>query len=217
MKLSTIYSAIFAALAIGAGAGPVPNAAPLEVIGLDCAQSLDTRAPSPKGPVITARYKDAVAAAAKAGKKLVPGKFYVFTIEWDLPSSVEGTFESKTELEKLQRKLGFEHVAVVAGEVIAKDRGRDAKKVTDLDFDAQFIDLIKDDDKVTSILRGPRKMDYMKKGQTLVWARETSKAKASKANMEKVGKAYFDSPAHKKYNIDNNNCASFKDAMLPQL
>ncbi|KAL1653587.1 hypothetical protein SLS61_003733 [Didymella pomorum] len=216
MKLSTIYSAIFAALAIGVSAGPVPNAASLEVIDSGFAHSLDTRAP-PKGPVTTSRYKDAVAAAAKVGKKLVPGKFYVFTIEWDLPSSVEGTFESKTELEKLQQKLGFEHVAVVAGEVIAKDRGRDKNKVTDLDFDAQFMDLVKDDDKVTSVLRGPRKMEYMKKGQTLVWAKESTKAKAAKANMEKAGKAFFDSPAHKKYNVDSNNCASFKNAMLLQL
>lgn len=89
--------------------------------------------------------------------------------------------------------------------------------MTDLDFDVQFMDLIKDDDKVTSILRGPRKINYMKKGQTLVWAKETTKAKASKVNMEKVGEAYFDSPTHKKYSVDNNNCASFKDAVLPQL
>lgn len=49
----------------------------------------------------------------------------------------------------------------------------------------------------------------------MVWAKETTNAKVSKANMAKVGKAYFDSPAHKKYNVDNNSCASFKDAMLP--
>ena len=145
MKLSTIYHAIFAGLAIGVSAGPVLIGGSSGAVDYGIAHTFDTRAP-PKGLVMSSRYKDAVAAAAKAGKKLVPEKFFVSTTVWDLPSSVEGTFESKTELEKLKQKLGFEHVAVVAGEVIAKDRGRDTKKVTDLDFDAQFMDLVKDDD-----------------------------------------------------------------------
>lgn len=216
MKLSKIYSAVLAALAIGVSAVPAPIAESTQIAGNDVTHTLDARAP-PAGPVLSARYKDAVAAASKAGKTLVLGKFYVFTIEWDLPASVEGTFESKTELEKLQKQLGFEHVAVVAGEVTGKKRGRGAKEVVDLDFDAQFMDLVKDDDKVTSILRGPRRMDYMKKGQTLKWAKETTATKAAKTNMDKVGKAYFDSPAHKRYDVDNNHCASFKNAVLPSL
>lgn len=216
MKFSTIYSAVLAALAIGVSAGPVPISTSTGIVETEIAHTLEARKP-PAGPVLTARYKDAVAAASKAGKTLVLGKFYVFTIEWDLPAPVEGTTETKTELEKLQKKLGFAHVAVIAGEIVAKKRGRGANEVTDLDFDAQFMDLIKDQAKINSIIRGPQRMDYMKKGQTLVWSKETTAAKAALSNMKKVGKAYFDSPAHKVYNVDNNNCASFKDAVLPSL
>ena len=115
MRLSTIYSALLTALALGVSAGPIPEVSGLEVIDTNAANIHVPRAP-PKPPAVvptkTKRYEAAVAAARR---NLAPG-WYAFTIEWDLPAAVEGNFESKTELEVLQRKLGFEHVAVVAGE-----------------------------------------------------------------------------------------------------
>lgn len=115
-------------------AGPIAKTRSFKAVDLDIAHTFNTRA-HPKGAVGSSQYKYAIAVATKAGKKLVPGKFYVFTIEWNTPSFVEDTSESKREREKPLPKLGFEHVAVVAGGVIANNRGGDAK-VADLDFDA---------------------------------------------------------------------------------
>ncbi|KAF2630901.1 hypothetical protein BU25DRAFT_408167 [Macroventuria anomochaeta] len=235
MRLSTIYSVFLTVLAIGVGASPVLISSSVEVIGTDVPHEFNPRAapadPAPiaKAPAVkapaavvpskTKRYEEAVAAAAKANKQLVPGNWYVFTLEWDLPAAVEGTFESKTELQKLQQKLGFEHVAVAAGQIIEKKTGRGKNEKIDLDFDAYFMDLMKDEDVVTSILRGPKRIDPntpLKKGQTLVWSKQTTAAKGALSNMSKVGKAYFQEAGHQKYDVDSNNCATFRDAVLPK-
>lgn len=237
MRLSTIYSALLSALAIGATAGPVPISAVTSVIETEHpykfhpralpANTLAGKRPAGKAaaaktpvtvePEKTDRYKEAVAAAAKHQKTLVPGVSYVFTIEWDLPAAVEGTTESKTELQQLQQKLQFEHVAVVAGTIVENTSGLGKNKKTKLDFDAYFMDLMKDEDKISSILRGPKRLEPMKKGQTLVWSKQTTDKKGALSNMTKVGKAYFNDPAHNKYSVENNNCATFRDSVLPQL
>ncbi|KAJ8109958.1 hypothetical protein OPT61_g7075 [Boeremia exigua] len=219
MKLSTIYSALLTALALGVSAGPIPEVSGLEVIDTNAANIHVPRAP-PKTPAVvptkTKRYEVAVAAARR---NLAPG-WYAFTIEWDLPAAVEGNFESKTELEVLQRKLGFEHVAVVAGEIVEKKTGRGKNEKIELDFNGYFMDLIKKEDKVTSTLRGPRALDArtpLKPGQTLVYAKQTTAAKGSSTNMNKLGKAYFAEAGHQKYSVDSNNCATFRDAILKSL
>ena len=230
MRLSIIYSALLTALALGASASPVPNAAAVEVVDTNVVYVHVPRAapaaktPAPKAPAAivptkTKRYEAAVAAAAKAGKKLVPG-WYAFTIEWDLPAAVEGNFESKTELQKLQQKLGFEHVAVVAGEIVEKKSGRGKNEKIEFDFNGYFMDLIKKEDMITSTLRSPRAIDAskpLKTGQTLVWVKQTTAAKGSSTSLNKLGKAYFEEPGHQKYNVDSNNCATFRDAILKKL
>jgi hypothetical protein len=229
MKLFTLYSSILTALSLGVSANPVPYSSinavdaniayPLDVRAAPSAKTPAAKAPATVVPIKTKRYDAAVGAAAKEGKRLEPSKWYVFTKEWDLPDPVEGTFESKTDLQKLQQKLGFEHVAVVVGQVTEVKRGKGKNEKVTLDFDAYYMDLMKDDDLVTSILRGPKRLDPdepVRSKQILKWSKSTTAAKGSSAAMGKVGKAYFQEAGHQKYNVDSNNCATFRDAVLPK-
>jgi hypothetical protein len=93
---TTIYPTIFAALAIGVSAVPVPSLTSIDTIDVDTFATFDfkstpvARAPPPQGSQST-RYKDALKAATKAGKRLEPNKSYVFTLEWDLPAVPDGS------------------------------------------------------------------------------------------------------------------------------
>jgi hypothetical protein len=238
MKISTIYSALFAALAIGVSAGPVPVSTGIDIITADTTHEFVPRAgpakvpagktpgkapgkapakapaAAPVVPVKTERYKDAIAAA---GKTLAPNTWHVFTMEWDLSKVVPGSTESEKELAQLQRDLGFSHVAVVAGMIKEIKKGRGKNEKITLDFDAYFMDLKKAEDKVASILRSPTRFGAVSDRQKLKYSKQTTAAKGSLANMTKVGKGYFLEAGHQVYSVKTNNCATFRDSVLPDL
>jgi hypothetical protein len=238
MKISTIYSALFAALAIGVSAGPVPVSTGVDIITADTTHEFVPRAGpakvpagktpgkapgkapakapavAPVVPVKTERYKQAI---ASAGKTLAPNTWHVFTIEWDLSEVVSGTTESEKELAQLQHDLKFSHVAVVAGMIKEIKEGRGKNEKITLDFDAYFMDLMKGPDKVASVLRGPKRLEALSPKQKLKHSKQTTAAKGSLANMTKWGKAYFTEAGHQVYSVKTNNCATFRDAVLPKL
>lgn len=214
-------------LAIGASTSPVSNSVTNHPVAINAAYELNTRdplpakkpagkAPTPAIPEHTERFEVFAAAAARAGKQLVPNNWYVFTLGWDLPAAVEGTLESKTELQQLQQRLRFEHVAVVAGQVVEKKRGPPGEQtVVGLDFESSFMDLIKKKDGASE-LRGLKRLDLSKPldpGQTLVWAKQTTSKKGEVSNINKIGKAYFSQATHKRYDVVSDR-ATFRDAKL---
>lgn len=221
MKFSAIFASVLASLAVGVSASPIANPNPAAVANADATPvaepvfSIDEEESKELVTRATTVKTDAYQAAEKAHSSLAVGTYYVFQLEWDLPAAVDDA-ETQTELQKLQTRLGFEHVAVVAGVVTSKKTGRGKNEKTTLDFNAYFIDLIKKTDG-SAELRGPTVLGKLKDKQSLKYIGTTTSKKGDRANLKKIGTAYFDNAAHKKYSTDNNHCATFKDAILLQL
>lgn len=184
-------------LSLGVSANPVTYTPINNPVDINVDYPLIVRAPSSAKtpsvvPTKTKRYNATVAAAGKDGKTLEPNKWYVFTKEWDLPDAVEGTFESKTDLQKLQEKLGFEHVAVIIGQVTEVRKGKGKNEEITMDFGSYYMDLMKDPGKISSVLRGPERphtKEPIKPKQTLIWSKATTVAKGSVLAMGEAGKA----------------------------
>ncbi|KAL1608211.1 hypothetical protein SLS60_003150 [Paraconiothyrium brasiliense] len=142
------------------------------------------------------------------------GEFYKFTSK--SPFTEPGPNETEDELKALQRSLGFDHIAVVVGEVKITERitgkGAAKKKIIKKDFVGSIIDLIK---KTSGAAEYREKVFAPKKVFTLHQGAKTTKAKAGKAKSK--GKEYFDEPAHKKYSVTSNNCNTFAQDLLKDI
>lgn len=218
MKFSTIFASVLASLTIGVSASPIANANPAPIAAADAAPLPEPILSAAEGKTLVSRATvktDAYLAAEKARSSLAVGTYYVFAMQWKLPADV-GDAETQTELQKLQSNLGFEHVAVVAGVITSKTTGKGKNEKTTLDFDAYFIDLIKKTDG-SAELRGPQVLSKLKDNQSLVYEKTTTAKKADRANLKKIGNAYFDETAHKTYSTDSNHCDTFKRAIVAQL
>lgn len=139
------------------------------------------------------------------------GEFYKFTSK--SPFTEPGPNETEDELKALQRALGFDHIAVVVGEVKITERitgkGANKKKIIKKDFAGSIIDLIK---KTSGAAEYREKVFAPKKVFTLHQGAKTSKAKAAKAKAK--GKEYFVQAAHKEYSVSTNNCNTFAQDLL---
>ncbi|KAK7189995.1 hypothetical protein PSPO01_03716 [Paraphaeosphaeria sporulosa] len=142
------------------------------------------------------------------------GEFYKFTSK--SPFTEPGPNETNDELKQLQRTLGFNHIAVVVGEVKITEKiigkGAKAKKKVHKDFVASIIDLWKmdnGDSKYNEKRFEPKKVFKLWDGQ------KTTRAKAGKAKSK--GKEYFDEADHKKYSVATNNCNTFAQTLMKEI
>ncbi|KAF2446208.1 hypothetical protein P171DRAFT_483573 [Karstenula rhodostoma CBS 690.94] len=154
---------------------------------------------------------NAFKSVAKTFPNAKDGEFYKFTSR--SPFTEPGPNETEDELKQLQRKLDFNHIAVIVGEVKITEKiigkGAKAKKKVTKDFAASIIDLWKmenGDSKYNEKVFAPKKVFKLDQGA------KTTKAKAGKAKAK--GKEYFDEPGHKKYSVASNNCNTFAQELL---
>jgi hypothetical protein len=147
------------------------------------------------------------------------GEFYKFTSKSRFTPAPPG--ETPDELKKLQKKLGFNHIKVIVGEVkITKKPNHNGKKMkVTRRFNAMMFDLIKDG---TSGAAKPNEEAFkLKKDQvyTLTDGVKTTSAKVGKnADMaKKKVDAYFEDEEHEMYNVDTNNCNTFAQYMMKEV
>ncbi|KAI0006264.1 hypothetical protein F4779DRAFT_597199 [Xylariaceae sp. FL0662B] len=202
MHFSYLFTAFLATLAL---ASPVANPYP-EPISAEEVRNLTSR----DNVEETDAYK---AASAAAHKHLEKDKYYWFQLTWDLNAPVEGDQETKAELRKLQEKLGFEHVALVVGQILENEVGKGKNKKTKKAFHAMLRHMIKNKQGKTE----SRTVNFTgpKQGQTLKWGGETTKKKADIGTLNQIGKNYVET--HEKYSVDDNHCKDYYDNMLEKV
>ncbi|KAI5856792.1 hypothetical protein GGS23DRAFT_588647 [Durotheca rogersii] len=186
MQLSYLFTTLLAAFAV---ASPISTAS-------DAAEGaqLATRATEE----LTAEYR----AAQRAISNLQAGKFYWFTIEWDLGEVIPGpTHETPDELKQLQQQLGFDHIGLVVGQVTETKTGKGKNEKIKKDFKASLLHMTKDTKKNTE-LKGP---NYKADRKALIRGGETSKKKVDAA--KKAAKDYV--AANPVYSVATNNCNTF--------
>ncbi|KAI1097404.1 hypothetical protein F4804DRAFT_174721 [Jackrogersella minutella] len=153
----------------------------------------------------TPEYK----AAAAAHSGLQKDKYYYFLLKWELPAKIaDGDTETLSELQQLQKNLGFEHIGVVVGQVTETTKGKTGKKQTTQDFKAFLYHMTKDKDNNVMGHSPTYKYD----GKPLEYGGTTSKKAVDKAKTN--AKDYVADKDHKAYNVDNNNCNTYAQAVL---
>ncbi|KAH8900382.1 hypothetical protein GQ53DRAFT_127835 [Thozetella sp. PMI_491] len=193
MRVSFFLSAFLATLAI---ATPVANP---EAAQIDYLSARDTFDDTPE-----------YTAAIKAHSGLVKDHYYWFTLEWPLGAAVgDGDAESKTELQQLQQKLGFEHVGAVLGQITETTTGKGKNQKTKRDYNAMLYHMVKNnvDPGDTELKSRTWKASS---AQNLKWGGETSSKKITAA--KKAGKDWVSD--HKIYNVNGNNCNDFAQAVV---
>ncbi|KAI1441988.1 hypothetical protein F5Y02DRAFT_430285 [Annulohypoxylon stygium] len=129
---------------------------------------------------------------------------------------LDGDTESLDDLQKLQKKLGFEHVGVIVGQVVftEKTTKKDGKTTTK-SFNANYYHMtMNKQEKNAAVVHSPiwnaNLVDFSKSflengGQTN--KRGSDKAKTNAKNYVK------DDPKHVTYSVDDNNCNTFAQAI----
>ncbi|KAI1817714.1 hypothetical protein GGS20DRAFT_599299 [Poronia punctata] len=206
MRVSYLISAFLATLSI---ASPIASPDITEKVGLIPKDSSSSTTTTPPNAVIldddppkieeTPEYKAAIAAHPGLKKD----KYYWFSLEWPLGEPVDDK-ESKTELQKLQKELGFEHIGMVFGQITEIETGKNKNRKIKRNFAATLNHMIKknvdpgDTELKSAVWRAERNKD-------LKWGGETSNKKIEAA--KKAAKSYV---AEKKiYKVDGNNCNDF--------
>ncbi|KAI1142016.1 hypothetical protein F5Y05DRAFT_212436 [Hypoxylon sp. FL0543] len=168
--------------------------------------------------VQTANYK----AVAAAHPGLQKDKYYYFTIKNSLPDKVaDGDAESSTELQQLQKNLGFEHIGVLVGQVTettkTKPGGKKGKgggqKTTTKDFKGFYIHMTKGKDGKTAQHTSVWSDRGAQSNQKIEYVGTTTKKGEDKAKA--AAKSYIED--HPTYSIQDNNCNSFAQAILNEL
>ncbi len=195
MQFSYLLTAFLATLAI---ASPLTANPDDEIAGL-----------AARAPGDTAEFTAALA----AHPGLTNGQVVWFSLEWALTVPVgDGDVESKTELQQLQAKLGFDHIGVVAGTVKETTTGKGKNQKTKRDFDAQLFHMIK-----TNVNPGDTALKThnwaVVAGQTLKFGGVTTAKKIT--NAKNAAKAYVEE--HKIYAVNGNNCNDFAQTVIRQL
>ncbi|KAI0841363.1 hypothetical protein F5Y06DRAFT_218813 [Hypoxylon sp. FL0890] len=203
MKFTYFLNAFLATLAI---ASPITNA-PNEETGLATRNDEEVR---------TDNYK----AVFAAHPDLQKDKYYYFTIKNSLPDKVrDGDTETLTELQQLQQRLGFDHIGVLVGQVTETTRTKPAgkkkpgKKTTTKDFRGFYIHMTKGKDSKTAQHTSVWSDRGAESNQKIEYVGTTTKKGEDKAKAE--AKSYVEE--HKTYDIENNNCNSFAQAILAVL
>lgn len=230
MRFSYLLTAFLAGLSI---ASPIPNpepagAAELEVRGHKGGGGHPShgghggsggkgggkggKAPTTPKIVETDAYK-AVHAQHHALEK---DKWYYFTQETPLGQSIPGDAETKTEMQQLQHRLGFEHTAVVVGQVTHKETGINTKnhKITK-DFSGTLYDMIKLETPVNGVEDRSRSWRVNHQKRLKYGGHISSANKAAHKRVAKIGSDYV--KEHDRYNLDSNNCNTFAQHMMKEL
>ena len=170
MQFSYLLSAFLATLAV---ASPIVNSgAEADIVARDEtfeAATLETRAKGDTKPyeLLSAVHKD-----------LKDGKWYVFALKDPLGAKFDGSDkESKTDLEKLQKNLGFEHIRYITGQV--KEDKKSGKVVKRDVVNLKFHDLSKENKNEDSPIK-LRHNDWQirdAKAKDMDFIKETTKAK----------------------------------------
>ncbi|KAJ4287707.1 hypothetical protein N0V90_012410 [Kalmusia sp. IMI 367209] len=132
--------------------------------------------------------------AKKAVPNLKPNDWYKFTSK--SPYTKPGPNETPDELKQLQERLGFDHIAVVAGMVKGDRDERQGQEQKDDVYQTNF---------------EPSKVYELDQGA------KTSAKKADKRVVKKKADDYFDSPDNKMYSVENNNCDTFAQAIMKEI
>ncbi|KAI1073487.1 hypothetical protein F5B20DRAFT_597647 [Whalleya microplaca] len=189
MHFSHLLTAFLATLVV---ATPIANSDPEPALAVE-ANDLVGRE--------TLEDTEAYTAAIGAHPDIQKGKYYWFELTWDLKAAIDDDHETKSELEKLRKKLGFKHIALVVGEVTEKESGKGKNKKTKRDFNAMFYDMVKDNkDRTESHFAN---FKGLREGQTLKWGGDTTKSKANPITLKRIGTAWVED--HPKYSVDDNH------------
>jgi hypothetical protein len=144
------------------------------------------------------------------------GEWYKFTSK--SPYTKPGPHETADEVKQLQQRLGFNHIAVVVGQVVekvTKGKGKNKNKTeTHRDFVAIIIDLIKEEDngsKMNFANFKPTKVFKLEDGE------QTSAKKADPTAVKKKAAEYFKEAGHSQYSVASNNCNTFARALMKQI
>ncbi|KAI2469989.1 hypothetical protein F4781DRAFT_430895 [Annulohypoxylon bovei var. microspora] len=161
----------------------------------------------------TEKQTDEYKAALKAHAGLQKDQYYYFFQKDNLGAKIlDSDAETLTELEQLQKNLGFEHIGVIVGQVTEVTVGKTGKKTTTKDFKATYYHMTKD--KKNNVMgHGPNwkasLVDFSK--STLVYGGQTNKKGVD--NAKKNSKDYLAEADHKTYDIGKNNCNTYAQAV----
>ncbi|KAI1089574.1 hypothetical protein F5B19DRAFT_504534 [Rostrohypoxylon terebratum] len=212
MRFTYFLSAFLATLAI---ASPISS-------GADVAEGADliartgktgTPTDTPEKVVKTPEFE----ALEKVHPNLQDKQYYWVYQKDKLGAKIlDGDTESLTDLEKLQKNLGFEHIGVVVGQVVYTTKtSKKEGKTTTKSFKAFYYHLTKNKDKNNAaVVHWPvwetKKVDFSK--SFLENGGQTNSKGADKAKT--IAKNYISSdPKHVTYNVDDNNCNTFAQAV----
>lgn len=174
MQFSYLLSAFLATLAV---ASPIVNSgaeADIDIVARDEtfeAATLEARAKGDTKPyeLLSSVHKD-----------LKDGKWYVFALKDPLGAKFDGSDkESKTDLEKLQKKLGFEHIRYITGKV--KEEKKSGKVIKRDVVNLKFHDLSKENKNADSPIK-LRHIDWQirdAKAKDMDFVKETTEAKVN--------------------------------------
>ncbi|KAI1461507.1 hypothetical protein F4805DRAFT_414395 [Annulohypoxylon moriforme] len=126
----------------------------------------------------------------------------------------DGDAETLTELEQLQKSLGFEHVGVIVGQIkVTEKTTKAAGKTTTKHFDAFYYHMTKNKQNV-AVAHAPvwkaNMVDFTK--SFLQDGGKTNKRGSEKAKTN--SKTFFDDPKHKTYSVADNNCNTFAQYVI---
>ncbi|KAK5661852.1 hypothetical protein OQA88_9956 [Cercophora sp. LCS_1] len=191
MKFSGILTTLLATLVI---ASPVANPEP--AAELVVRQTVEQ----------TAEYSAAI--AAKPG--LVANKYYWFTMQWPL-NSIPVDEKTTEELKELRKKLGFDHIGVVFGQITETKTGKGKNEKTKKHYSATLVHMVKTNPATGTVTQ--KSSVYKYDGKALKYGGETTAKKIDAA--KKAAKAWVDE--HPTYAVEGNNCNDFAKAVFGKL
>ena len=190
MQFSYLLSALLATLAV---ASPIANPVPQTEVGdvedftdvvsrgigeYDGFTTIVARTTTQETP--------AYEKAKSAHSDLKKDQYYWFELTWDLGEPADGSAETPTELQKLQAKLGFEHIALVVGQIKETETGPKKNRILKKDFIAMQYDLIKKSD--GSAEHRNKNWTPAAAGKTMKWGGQTTAKKAEQKTLNNIGK-----------------------------
>ncbi|XDG09658.1 hypothetical protein ABKA04_009273 [Annulohypoxylon sp. FPYF3050] len=130
---------------------------------------------------------------------------------------LDGDTESLDELQQLQKRLGFEHVGVIVGQVVFTEKtSKKEGKTTTKDFKAIYYHMTMNKDKGNAAVVHAsnweaKRVDFSK--SFLENGGQTNKRGSEKAKTNSKNYISDDIKHHQIYDIDNNNCNTFAQAI----
>ncbi|KAF4628585.1 hypothetical protein G7Y89_g9567 [Cudoniella acicularis] len=171
---------------------------------------------APKGGDTTAEFKEIESVLSRVNLK--DGDWVWFSQLWDR-GVVDGDNETDEELKELRDELGYDHIAVIIGQVTIKDVGKGDKKgkgtVLDRSFKGKMYHSVKEKDTRTELESPTWSMAKGLQGKSLKAGGKTTEAKA-KAAIE-AAEEYFAHGKNEYYDVKENNCETFAKVVEAKL